>query len=237
MSNYVDDDVVMVIEAADALGQRAPGEHSLLDTNGILDESNPRSLLSIAPRGVADLIGKLPPEWLKRPESVLVRMVQVEPQLNRLRIAFWKEYDHAQSQMRGMLWANISRLVQRPSVSIADYFHNHATLAYILCPPASYDVFLEEALSHGMGRIREILDLPLTDENGRVNAKVGELILKAAAFLDLRTHGGFLQKSAHVEVGIGVNQMKKFSEQMSIADIDKKIKELENVGTIDVEPK
>jgi hypothetical protein len=90
-----------------------------------------------------------------------------------------------------------------------------------------------------MSRIREILDLPLRDEDGKVNPKVGELILKAAAFLDLRTHGGFLQKSVHAEVGIGLNSVKKLADELSLEEIDKKIKELESAGqagAIDVTP-
>lgn len=222
-----DVDVELVIEEADALDQRAPGDHSLIDTPGILEESNPRSLLNIAPKGVGALMREMNPMWLSYSEKELKGKVPDDPQLNRLRIAFWKEYDHAQSQMRQMLWANIGRLVQRPSISLADYFHRQETLAYILCPPASYDAFLEEALSHGMSRIREILDLPIKDGDGRVNPKVGELILKAAAFLDLRTHGGFLQKSAHVEAKITHGDVKQFAEKLSLEELDKKIKELE----------
>lgn len=229
-----DIDVELVNEEAQALESRAPGDHSLLDTPGIMEKENPRSLLSIAPKGVGALMEKLDPVWLKRSESQLKILVPQDPQLNRLRIAFWKEYDHAQSQMRPMLWANIGRLVQRPSVSLADYFHRADTFAYILCPPASYDVFLEEALSHGMTRIREILDLSLYDPSGRVNPKIGELILKAAAFLDLRTHGGFLQKSAHLEVGVTQGQMTKFADNLSLDEINKKIRELEMKNVTDV---
>lgn len=226
----------MVRDAADALSTKAPGEHSLLDSPGIIDPENPRSLINIAPKGVADLMGRLDKKYYAMSEKQLKTLLSDDPTLNRLRISFWKEYDAAQSQMRDMLWSNISRLMQARPISFSAYFHRPEILAYILCPPASYDAFLEEALSHGMSRIREILDLPLRDENGRVNAKVGELILKAAAFLDLRTHGGFLQKSVHAEVGLGLNSIKKLADQLSIEEIDKKIKELESVGVVDVTP-
>jgi hypothetical protein len=229
----------MVREAADALSTKAPGDHSLLDSPGIMDPENPRSLINIAPKGVAELMREMNQDLLHKSERQLKMIVADDPMLNRLRIAFWKEYDAAQSQMRNMLWSNISRLMQARPVYFAAYFHRQEILAYILCPPASYDAFLEEALSHGMSRIREILDLPLRDEDGKVNPKVGELILKAAAFLDLRTHGGFLQKSVHAEVGIGLNSVKKLADELSLEEIDKKIKELESAGqagAIDVTP-
>jgi hypothetical protein len=213
-----------------------PGEHSLLDTPGIISPDNPRSLLNIAPKGVADLMSRLDRKWFEISERRLKEMVPDDPTLNRLRIAFWKEYDAAQSQMRGMMWSNISRLMQARPVAFSMYFHKQEILAYILCPPVSYDAFLEEALSHGMSRIREILDLPLRDEDGKVNAKVGELILKAAAFLDLRTHGGFLQKSQHVDVGITLGSVQKLAKELSMDEIDKKIKELESTGVVDVTP-
>jgi len=225
-------------EAEIILSTKEPGDHSLADTEGILKKDNPRSLMNIAPQGVSELLEKMDPKLLQLSERELKLRVPEDPQLNRLRIAFWKEYDNAQSQMRGMLWNNISRFLQLRPVSYTKYFHNPQTMAYILCPPASYDVFLEESLSHGMTRIREILDLPLRDEDGKVNPKVGELILKAAAFLDLRAHGGFLQKSVHAEVGMSVGGMKKLANELSLEEIDKKIKELEGAGvTIDVTPK
>jgi hypothetical protein len=202
------------------IGQtKEAGNQCLIDTPGIVEKDNPRSLINIAPTGVAKLLEELDSSWIEMSEKQLKQHVPDDPQLNRLRIAFWKEYDAAQSQLRPMMWA-----------------HNSAMLAYILCPPVSYDVFLEEALSFGMTRIREILNLPLHDENGKVNAKVGELILKAAAFLDLRTHGGFLQKSVHAEVGMGVGSIKKLADQLSIEEINKKIAELESTGVVDVTP-
>lgn len=231
---------LMVKEEAQALDKRADGEHSLLDSPGIMEEENPRSLINIAPKGLPDLIESLPQGYLERSERELRKVVPEDPVLNQLRIAFWKEYDAAQGQMRNMLWTNIAQMMQRPSAMIAVYFHNPQTLSYILCPPTNYNVFLEEAHAFSLDKIRRILDLPLVDEDGKVNVKLGELQLKAAAFIDLRVQGGFLQKSVHAELGMGTDQVKKLAKDLSSDELDKKIKELEQrkaqQGVIDVEP-
>lgn len=236
---------LMVKEAADALEQRDASDHSLIDSPGILEPNNPRSLVNIAPKGVPELLDRLPIEYLEKTEKELLRFVPQDPTLNQLRIAFWKEYDAAQSQMRTMLWANISQMMQRPSMSLAKYFHIPQAFAYILCPPVSYNVFLEEAHAHSLNKIREILDLPVINEEGKVDAKVAEIKLKAAAFIDLRVQGGFLQKSVKAEVKypqVGLQDVEKMAKQLSSDELDAKIKELEQkkmqqgVVDVDVEP-
>lgn len=232
---------IMVREAADALERRNASDHSLVDSPGILEADNPRSLINIAPKGVDTLIDRLPTEYLEKSERELRNLVPQDPMLNQLRIAFWKEYDAAQGQVRNMLWANIAQMMQRPSMMLAVYFHTPQTLAYILCPPVSYDVFLEEAHAFSLDKIRRILDLPEMTEDGEVNTKVVELKLKAAAFIDLRVQGGFLQKSVHKEIGVSTQQVEKLARDLSSSELDAKIKELEHKKAqagvvIDVEP-
>lgn len=238
MGKY-DKDVVH--EAATALEEQTTySQRALMDDVKLMDPDNPRGLWKIAPPGLANLMKDLSEKWFSLSEEDLLKRVGSNPSLNRVRIAFWKEYDRAQEEQRQMRWADISRMVQMPTWALSDMFHKDLHLAYVLCPVASYDAFLEEALSHGMRRIREILDLPLSDENGKVNPKTGELILKAAAFLDMRMHGGFLQKSMNLEARteIGLQHVQKLARELNMDEIDKKIRELEaNTDVIDVELK
>jgi hypothetical protein len=62
-------------------------------------------------------------------------------------------------------------------------------LAWIICPPTSYENTLEEALTRGMKRINEILDLPLFESNGKIDYRAAELIMRAVGFVDVRKHG------------------------------------------------
>lgn len=206
------------------------GDHTALDTPGMLESKNPRSIINIAPEGMKELIEKLPREFLEMSERRLHEVVDPDPMLNRVRLAFWKEYDIAQGEIRKMGWLGVTKMVQRPSVMLKRMMEDPLKLAWILCPPANYDVFLEEAIQHGMTRIREILDLSLQKEDGSIDTRVGELILKATAFIDLRRHGGFVQKQVNVDLGSGITerQMKNVAEQINIEDISKKIELLES---------
>lgn len=220
------------------------GDHSPLDTPGAFESENPRSLINIAPTGLREMIADLPINYLTLSERSLYNLAKPDPMLNRLRIAFWKEFENAQASVSDMNWVGITKMIQRPSIMIRKLLEDQHKLAWVLCPPVSYDVFLQEALSHGMDRIREILDLPLRNDEGKVDAKVAELILKAAAFLDLRRHGGFVQKSVNMDIGVGMSerQARNFGEKVTIEDISHKIKQLEQelgmekeqAGVIDV---
>jgi hypothetical protein len=224
-----------------SLLERKPGLQSLLsadedDVNfkgGPFDQTNPRSLINIAPEVVVTvLLEKMPVPYLYMTESALEKQFRPSADLQKIRVAFWKEYESAQSELRRMSLGNIGRYLGYPSLVIIRSLKDVEKLAVILCPVTSYDNFLEESLMAGSRRLREIIDLPFFKDDGTPDHKTMELVLKAIAFIDMRKHGGIVQKQ------LSVNMDKKSSKELignaSIEEIDRKIKELEQADNIGI---
>lgn len=195
------------------------------------DPSDSRSLINIIPRELRAALEAVPKEWLLLTEEELHGFVSPEPGLNRLRLAFWAEYEAAQRSVRRMDLYAISQLTGRPSKYIVAELRGTDRMAWVLCPPASYEMFLDEALSFGMKRLREdILGMNIKDADGSVDPKKADILLKAIAFVDMRKHGGIVQKNLHLHGS--TNGMKALSRQLSEEEIDARIAELEGDGTV-----
>jgi hypothetical protein len=68
-------------------------------------------------------------------------------------------------------------------------------VAWILSPPASYMVRMEEALNQGLVEMRDIMSQPHIDPvTNKINTRLAEIKLKTVMFLDLRVKGAITQK-------------------------------------------
>jgi hypothetical protein len=200
---------------------------------GPFDREDPRSLINIMPREAIWCLEKLPVAYLYMSEKELRAEVNPDVRLNQIRIAFWKEYDMARSSLTAMSVVGMQSFLDGlPSIHVRDALQDPEKLAWILCPPASYDNMLEEALARGLGRINEIIDLPLYNNSGEVDERIATLILKAVAFLDIRKHGMPTQKidstTRQLNVNITKRDMKQLGSHTRIEDLDAKIKKLES---------
>jgi len=115
-----------------------------------------------------------------------------------LRTNFWMEHDRvATTRNEVMNQTNIYL-----GVISREHFHNLTkgealhVLAYILTRPPEYEAVMKGLLNLSTRKIRDVLNLPLQKANGEIqDAKIIELVLKAAAMVDLRAKGGYIQRS------------------------------------------
>lgn len=196
---------------------------------GPFDTKNPRSLINIAPEEVVHmLMYKMTVDLLYMNELQLEEKFRPSSEIQKIRLAFWKEYETAQSELRKMTIANIGRFMGQPSASLLKVIRNVNHLAVILCPIASYENFLEEALMAGTKRLREMINLPFYKPDGELDHKTMDLILKAVAFIDLRKNGGIVQRQVQVNVDKKTaREIGSMPSSTSLEDIDKRIAELE----------
>lgn len=195
------------------------------------DVTDSRSLVNIIPRELKAALQAVPKEWLLLTEEELHSFVRPEASLNRLRLAFWAEYESAQRSVRKMDLHALSELTGRPSKYILAELRATDRMAWVLCPPASYEMFLDEALSFGMKRLREdILGMNIKTSDGDVDPKKADILLKAIAFVDMRKHGGIVQKNLHLHST--TSQMKSVGRHLTEQEIDARIAELEGNGTV-----
>lgn len=200
---------------------------------GPFDLRNPRSLINVAPREVIETLKeRMPVAYLYMTEQQLEAKFRPSSDIQKLRIAFWKEYESAQCDLRKMNIANIGRLIGQASLSLARTLKDPQHLAVILCPVTSYDNFLEEGLMAGSKKLRQIIDMPLFNDDGTPDHKTMEIVLKAVAFLDMRKHGGIVQKQ--LQVSMTKNSQNSLIQNASMEEIDAKIRQLEEKHELDI---
>lgn len=191
------------------------------------DEDNPRSLINIAPREIKDTMRRIPKEWLLMGEKELESFLEPTTDDSRLRKAFWAEYEHAQALIERMNLARISQRVGVVEKFLLRQLKSTERLAWILCPPVVYEMYLDEALDFSFRRLRdEILTIPFRHPDGTPDHKAMELFIKATAFIDMRKNGGFVNKNLHVHTTS--KDMRNITQQLSLKEIDERIKELES---------
>lgn len=176
------------------------------------------------------------PEYFTLDEKTLYKRLKEEgyqptPTDNRLRLSFWLEYDRAQASGKGMVISNILAGICTRDYFYGPYLSKSYKVAWILCPPTDYVTKISEALDFGLDQLREVLDLPILDEKGRINVKLGELKAKIVAMLDARKHGAVVQrveqKNMNLNIATSDNQVAKMALSGTMEDLQKRMKELE----------
>jgi hypothetical protein len=191
----------MDTEPRDPLSIEQIKEHRMT----LLDPEDPRSMVNLVPPDVSEAMHRVPIEYFTMSEVDLKKLSRPTQVISRIRLSWWNEYNRAQEMLTHMEMVSVYAGVCHPSYFYAGILKNPRYLAWILCPPTSYLVAMEEALYFGVERLREILELPLYDEKGRANPAVGNLVLKTVALLDLRVKGAVTQKHEHKSVALNIN--------------------------------
>lgn len=186
------------------------------------------------PSYVQNTAEKIDPKYMEMTETELEPIVNPDPVTNRIRMAFWNAYEYAEANYEDKVnLAQIAARVGIPMAVVQSHMKNEHKLVWILCPPSSYDSFLDEALDYGLRRLRnDILTMDIYDPSGSVDIKKADLLLKAIAFVDLRKHGGTVDRKLHIHASS--KDMKAITKQsMDLHEIEKRIKELEKTGTVE----
>lgn len=205
----------------------------------IFDRMDERSVLNLLPTMFqAQLIEaqRKAPDLFGLDEKTLMhelgsRRMKPTPTDNRLRIAFWLEYDRAQAAQRkmnlGMVYLGVC---SRQTFSV-NYARYPEKIAWMLTPPVSYETKMSEALDFGIDRLRQILDEEIILPTGLVNMKLAELQTKIIFMLDQRLKGAVIQRieqrSMNVNLNASSSGVAQAAMELTMEDIDKKLKELE----------
>jgi hypothetical protein len=235
-------------QATDLISQdRIPGSGRFMDdlSTEIMfwDRNNPRSLVNLVPPLAAKKLeaARLDPYVAEildiYDESQMVkelRDIGYGPTAtdNRLRLKFWVEYDYAQSNNLKQL--DVKRIVAgicSQAFFYTRYLDQPRKVAWLLCPPSGYMAKSEEALTYGLGQLRELLEMPHIDPHtGKLDTKLGELKLKIVALLDQRVKGAVVQKSMNLHAVTGAQAYKSLTgamEKPSMDDLESRLKRLD----------
>lgn len=212
----------------------------------LIDEADPRAVINLLPDSFREAVKDLAferPEYLNQDERTLARLYREQrdaglitkdaavmgPMENRLRVAFWLEYNRAQDNRAKMRLENICAGLCTRAYFENEILRRKTKLAWVLTPPISYTNAMEEALIYGVEKIRDILDVELKDSKGQVNVKAAEVLLKTIQFLDQRVKGAIVQKvdTRSLVVHANTDSKPKGSEPVTLESVQKELASLE----------
>lgn len=135
--------------------------------------------------------------WLDKDDMEFRKIHEKHPPpvlVSRLRFSFWCQYDMALNNNRKQL--SIAQVYGGLCTEKTwwDILNDHHYFSFILCPPPDYVNVAKEALNYGMDRVREILAAKIVDDEGNMNPRAAEVLLKTVMMLDARVKGAVIQK-------------------------------------------
>lgn len=218
-----------------------------------IDLSNPKSIVNMAPEPVKSYILRLTEEELAKDEEVLEKELGWDgktgiPEFaNIFRQNFWDEYDHAIKH---------NNLTMRPrwvyhgltNSWIGAFLRHPPKVSWLIKMPRPYEVSLKEIHLLGLKQMRYIMAFPLTESNGKINVKLGELKFKILQHVDTRLHGAVVQRIEQKSINLnasmpeGAKLVQEESVAVSMDDIERRLaklrgesKLLESPGNVQVD--
>ena len=174
----------------------------------ILDETNDKSLIQMAPPCLAEKIaevGERYPDWLIIPEWKLRQKCDVDERDERTRLAVWDEYSHATRMGRKMRLASILNQSLTRETWNRVYLGDLKKIVWLITPPRSYDSAMKQIVNTGLKRMLEIINLPIVDQKGKVNTAVITQILKTFSLADQRLRGSVVQNVRIQQQSLNLN--------------------------------
>lgn len=165
--------------------------------NTLYDTDNPDSLINRIPQRLVPIFERVKaklPKTLLSDEKTVRRYIEPDDRDDRVRLAFWDEYNAStQINKRMSLQAIISGTCSWESW-ITAYEPHDRRMCWIFTPPTSYVSQMRHILHRGTERLLEIINLPMLNDDGKVDVKVANLILRAWQLADMRVKGGVMQR-------------------------------------------
>ncbi len=199
------------------------------------NKADDRSLINIVPPALESAFlaaANANPELFAGDERDLYKKLRdsartPSPTDNRLRLAFWMEYDRAQANFKNIRIDNVFGGICTRSYFYGAYLNNPHKVAWLLMPPTSYVVKMEETLDFGLDQLRDILEM----ECGPRDVKLMELKAKIVAMVDQRVRGAVTQRIENRNMNLNVNTSDKQVASLAITgtmdQLDLRLKQLE----------
>ncbi len=166
---------------------------------------------------------KIPSTYREMDETDLKKEFRVSERIELLRGSFWEEYYEAQRDNRVMKVSNVYKNI----TTKANWYKIcavHSKLAYVTCPIVAMESHITTILrTTGVDKIKEIMNQPLVDDNGKFDVNLARLQVQLYKQLDERLHGGIVQKVEQKSLNINVNK----EEIVSREDLENKIKQID----------
>lgn len=196
------------------------------------DLNNPRSLASIVTPTFRELMLNLPAEYLGHDEADYIKTVgqnNITGTDKSIRMAFWLEYERAQSKQVRM---ELTRCYE--GCASDDYFYkmikNPRRLGFLLIPPKGYVIACKTALYYATVALQKIVDDFLAAD--KRDAKMADTVMKVFKILDDRINGAVVQRVDQRNVNVNMNQSAgELETSASMEELQKKLDNLRSKVT------
>jgi len=201
----------------------------------IKDYQSEFSLINLVTPVVRQAIEAVPEELVNiSEEELLERVPNPDNTTLQIRNMFWLEYDRAR-ETRHMMDINMACVGVCAAELFYKYLLDPKKVAWIINPPRSYTADIDLLHTKALQQMYEIINLPNMNEHGFIDSKLLDIKNKIFMALDMRKHGGFVQRSMQITENRNVNTntssiAASYSESvgdMPDIDIDQKLKILE----------
>lgn len=178
-----------------------PKEEFSFDVDGedryeleIFSKENPFSIASKLTATDSKILENCDTDLLgSKDEMELKEELKPNATLNKIRNAFWIEYDMACRLGRKIDMRRVYSGICTKEYFMQSILNKKKACTWLLCPVSSYKVSMEEALLTAISNMRKMLDAPLFIGK-EVDHKQANLVLKIYKELDQRVHGSIVQK-------------------------------------------
>lgn len=205
------------------------------DSNAYMDK-----IKSIMPETLASAIDQLDPGYLDQSETTLRTLLMPKPQQEAIRSRLWTLVNERQ-RMADPPRIQLSELASGiGSINfVLSCFDTPLMVAWCAVPTMDYDTRIEAMLDTAYGKMKEILDMPLKDEYGKVDKSVAALILQVAKMVDLRSKGNYVERVEQKTLQVSASareaqQLLGLPVDATVEQIEERIKLLEGKGPLDV---
>lgn len=196
----------------------------------IYDDANPNALINLVPERLKPVLLRLRPKLprvLAVTEGELRKTLQPDERDERIRLAFWDEYNHSTNINKTMSIAAMLHGIMSWEAWVTVYERSDRKMMWIFCPPSSYQASMRRILQLGTDRLLEIMQAPIYDAKGRLDNKAVLSILKCFQLVDLRVKGAITQKvqiqqqSLNVHASMSQDMPMDRVESLSLEDLEK----------------
>lgn len=212
------------------------------------------SLINLVPPNVGEAFVRASerrPDLFGLDEHSLFKILKTEkkqptPTDNRLRIAFWSEYNRSKENLEKFNASHVYAGVCHKSFFYGEYLSRPENVAWMVCPPADYTTVLEEALTFGLEQLRDILSMPHASylDDGSVhslNIKLMDLKAKIVSMIHERVKGSVTQrieqKSMNLNLSTTDRRVGEAVSTLTMEDIEKRLKDLQKKDRMAIEVK
>lgn len=132
--------------------------------------------------------------------------------VNKLRIAFWDEYERAAREQDYMHFKKVHGGICKAEVCIGLFKSMPVLLAWITSPLAGYLMNRKELNFLSEERMVEIMSVSAVRHDGRLDARAARVQVELYLALQDRIHGPVIEKSETKSVNVNVNSTQTPSE-------------------------